>query len=169
VAADERTHLDGLKCGFLKSVDGGAPVGDVISESGSTYFTRKHLGTINYEPFVLQFGLAMAGQLYDWINASWNNKYTRKNGAVVATDVNFNAVSQREFFNALISETTIPRLDGSSKEPGYLTLKVAPCERMELHLAAAKPVTALRTLTARSTSPAPRATRARTAKGKRKR
>jgi T4-like virus tail tube protein gp19 len=118
--------LDGLKCGFLKSVDGGAPVGDVISEPGSTYFTKKHLGTINYEPLVLQFGLAMAGQLYDWINASWNNKYARKNGAVVATDVNFNAVSQREFFNALISETTIPALDGSSKEPGYLTLKVAP-------------------------------------------
>ena len=118
--------LDGLKCGFLKSVDGGAPVGDVIAESGPAYFTRKHLGTIKYEPFVLQFGLAMGGQLYDWINASWNNNYTRKNGAVVATDVNFNAVSQREFFNALISETTIPALDGSSKEPGYLTLKVAP-------------------------------------------
>ena len=41
-------------------------------------------------------------------------------------DQNFVAVSQREFFQAFITETTIPALDGASKEPAYLTLKFAP-------------------------------------------
>lgn len=36
------------------------------------------------------------------------------------------AVSQREFFNALITETTMPALDGSSKDPAFLTLTFAP-------------------------------------------
>ncbi len=31
-----------------------------------------------------------------------------------------------EFFNALLTETTIPACDASSKEPAYLTLKFAP-------------------------------------------
>jgi hypothetical protein len=68
----------------------------------------------------------MSQALFDWINASWSGNYARKNGAVVASDFNLAAVSQREFFKALITETTIPALDGSAKEPAYLTLTVAP-------------------------------------------
>ena len=118
--------LDGVACGFLNSVDGGAPVAEVISEAGPTSFIKKHLGPIKYEPFVLKLGLAMSKELSDWISASWNSNYARKNGAVVTTDFNFVAVSQREFSNALITETTIPALDGASKEPASLTLKLAP-------------------------------------------
>ena len=127
VAGNFQLVLDGAKCGFLKTVDGGAAVAEVISESvGSSYFAKKHLGQISYGPLVLQFGLAMSKDVYDWINASWSGNYIRKNGAVVATDHKLDAVSQREFFNALVTETTIPALDGSSKNPAYLTLKFAP-------------------------------------------
>jgi phage tail-like protein len=127
VAGNFQLVLDGVKCGFLKSVDGGAPVAEVVSESvGSSYFPKKHLGQISYGPFVLQFGLAMSKEIFDWINASWTADYSRKNGAVVATDHTLTAVSQREFLNAIVTETTIPTLDGSSKNPGYLTLKFAP-------------------------------------------
>ena len=118
--------LDGVTCGFLKSVDGGAAVAQVVSEPGPAYFANKHIGPISYGPFVLQAGLAMSMNLYDWINASWTGKYHRKNGAVVAMDQKLVPVSQREFFNALITETTLPALDGSSKDPAYLTLKFAP-------------------------------------------
>lgn len=125
-AGNFQITLDGVACGFLKSVDGGAAVAEVVSEAGPTYFAKKHLGGIGYVPFVVQFGLAMSADLYNWINASWSGNYLRKNGAVVAADYNFVAVSQREFFNALIAETTVPRLDASSKDPAYLTLKFAP-------------------------------------------
>ncbi|HEY8724259.1 MAG TPA: hypothetical protein VIL92_10435 [Gaiellaceae bacterium] len=37
-----------------------------------------------------------------------------------------NAVKELDFYNALITETTIPALDGASKDPAYLTLKLTP-------------------------------------------
>ena len=119
--------LDGVACGFLKSIDGGGAVAEVVSEPGGpAYFAKKHLGPLSYSPLVMEFGLAMTSDLYQWINSSWSGSYSRKSGAVVAADMQFVAVAQREFFNALISEVTIPPLDGSSKEPAYLTLKCAP-------------------------------------------
>lgn len=127
VAGNFQLVLDGVVCGFLKSVDGGAAVADVVSETGSpTYFVKKHLGPLRYSQLAMQFGMAMSADLFDWISASWKANYMRKNGAVVAANQQFVAVSQREFFNALITEVTVPKLDGSSKDPGYLTLKCAP-------------------------------------------
>ena len=127
VAGNFQLVLDGVACGFLKSVDGGAPVAEVITESvGSSYFAKKHIGQVEYGPFAVQFGLSMTKALYEWINASWTGSYTRKNGAVVAADHKLDAVSQREFFDALVTETTFPTLDGSSKNPAYLTLRFAP-------------------------------------------
>ena len=127
VAGNFQLVLDGVKTGFLKSVEGGGAVAEVISEpQGSSPYFKKHIGPVGYEPFALRFALSIANDVYDWINASWTGNYQRKNGAIVTTDQKLTAVSQREFFNALITETQIPALDGSSKEPGYLTIKFAP-------------------------------------------
>ena len=127
VAGNFQLVLGGVNSGFLKSVEGGAATAEVISEVvGTSYFAKKHLGQISYDPFVLRFGLAMSTDVYDWINASWSGNYQRKDGAIVAADHQLNAVSQREFFNALVTETGIPALDGASKDPAYLTLKFAP-------------------------------------------
>src|SRR5262245_60136524 len=119
--------LDGVPCGFLKSTEGGTAVANVVTESGGqTYFAKKHLGPVSYSPLRMQCGLTMGQNLFEWIRASWTGNYSRKNGAIVVADQRAVAVSQREFFNALITEVTIPALDGSSKEPGYLTLTCAP-------------------------------------------
>ncbi|MBI3857961.1 MAG: phage tail protein [Planctomycetes bacterium] len=119
--------LDGVKCGFLKQVDGGGISAEVIKEAaGPTYFVKKHIGTPKYEDFTMQIGFSMSKAVYDWIAASWQLNYQRKNGSIVACDYKLDAKSQREFFNALITETGIPACDGSSKEPAYLTLKFKP-------------------------------------------
>jgi phage tail-like protein len=119
--------LDGVTCGFLKSTDGGAAVAEVVSvPNGPTYFAKKHLGPLRYSPLAMQFGMSMTNDLYDWINASWSDSASRKSGAVIAADFRGVPVSQREFFNALITEVAFPKLDGSSKEPAYLTLRCAP-------------------------------------------
>jgi hypothetical protein len=120
-------NLDGVKCGFVKSVDGGAITAEVINEpAGPMYFVKKHIGTPKYEDFTMQIGFSMSKAVYDWIAASWSMNYQRKNGSVVACDYKLDAKSEREFFNALITETGLPACDGSSKEPAYLTLKYAP-------------------------------------------
>lgn len=120
-------NLDGVKVGFLKSVDGGAISAQVIEQPlGSLYYVKKHIGTPKYEDFTMQLGFALSRSVYDWIAASWQSNYMRKNGSIVATDFKLDATSERQFFNALITETGIPACDGSSKEPAYLTLKLAP-------------------------------------------
>jgi hypothetical protein len=134
-AADTRAYvsghfffnLGGVSAGFLKSTDGGGITAEVVEEAlGTTYATKKHIGQPKYEDLELQIGFAMSKAVYDWISASWQMNYARKDGSIVAADFNLNAKSEREFFHALITETGIPACDGSSKEPGYLALKFAP-------------------------------------------
>jgi hypothetical protein len=120
--------LDGMKtAGFLKSVDGGAIKKEVVVEKvGPDNVARKNLGTISYSPFDVQLGFAMSPGVYDWINASWQKAYTRKNGAIVACNFNYEAMSMREFFNACVTETTIPKMDGADKNACYMGIKIDP-------------------------------------------
>jgi len=126
-AAHFQLVLDGVRLGSLKSVDGGSPVGSVVSvKADSSLIPKKHLGSISYSPLVMQCGPGTGSALFDWINASWTGKAQRKDGSIVTADVNLTAVSQRDFVHALITETTIPALDGSAKNPAYVTVTLAP-------------------------------------------
>jgi hypothetical protein len=118
--------LDGTQCGFVKSVDGGEITADVISEPAGGGVVKKHIGQPKYEEFELRVGLTMARDVYNWIHDSWAAKPVRKSGSIVAADANLNAKSERQFVDALLTETTLPALDAASKEPGLLTLKFAP-------------------------------------------
>lgn len=127
VSGNNLVELDGVAAGWVKSVKGGNVYAEVINEAaGPDYFVRKHIGQPKYEDFEMQVGFSMTKPLYDWISDSWKMNYQRKNGAVVAADHTLKPQSRREFYNALITETTIPAMDASSKEPGYLTIKFAP-------------------------------------------
>ena len=120
-------NLDGVKCGFVKAVDGGAISAEVIEEKvGPDYFTKKHIGQPKYEDIVLTLGFEMVQNVYDWIAASWKQDYARKDGSIVATDATLQAKSERQFYNALINEVTFPALDAASKDVANLTVKFAP-------------------------------------------
>ncbi len=119
--------LDGAQIGFLQSVEGGNATAEVVSEAaGPSYFVKKHLGPLKYEDFVAQIDLSQGKPVYDWISAMWTMNYQRKNGSVVTLDARNQATSQQDFFNVLLTETTIPALDASSHDDGYLTIKFAP-------------------------------------------
>ena len=127
VAGNFQLVLDGVKTGFLKSMDGGAIVAEVVSEAvGTSYFSKKHLGRVSYSPFVVEFGLSMTKNVYEWINASWTGNAMSKDGAIILADHNLVAVGQREFSSALITEVGFPALDGAAKDAAYFTLKFAP-------------------------------------------
>lgn len=119
--------LDGAQCGFVKSVKGGDTVAPVVQEAvGPSFFVKKHLGAPVVEDFVAEIGFAMAQEVYDWIADSWKLNSARKDGMVVAADHNLQARSERQFFHALLTETTIPALDASSKDSAYLTIRFSP-------------------------------------------
>jgi len=125
-ASKSALELGGSNMGFLNSVEGGGVFGDVTNVIlGSDLIARKHLGPAQYEEFAIQFGFSMATALYDWIAKSWTDAPERKNGSVIVTDNKLRSQTQRDFINALITETTIPALDAASKEASSLTLKFA--------------------------------------------
>ena len=120
-------ELEGVNCGIVKSVDGGAISAEVVVErTGGELFDRKHIGPPRYEEFVLQLGLSMGPPVYDWIAAMWSGQPVRKSGAIVAADASMVARSRHELREALITEVTIPASDAGAKDPAYLTLKFAP-------------------------------------------
>ena len=102
--------LDGVKCGPVRSADGGFASGRRRASPARLGRLRsKHLSTVQYEPFVVAVGFANAAPVYDWVADTWKNKFARKSGSVVLTDYKLEAKREREFLNALLTETSFPR------------------------------------------------------------
>jgi phage tail-like protein len=120
-------QLDGVDCGFVQAVSGGAVTADVVTVlAQGSGFAEKHLGQVRYEEIALQLDLSCDARVYDWIAASLTRQFLRKDGSIVATDAAGKAVSEQAFSDGLVTEVTVLRLDGASKEPCYLTVEVAP-------------------------------------------
>jgi hypothetical protein len=119
--------LDGVECGRLGDADGGGAEYAVdLDRVGSDGIQRKHIGKPTFEDITLQVGSGMGKPMYDWIQASIETGKVRKSGAIDAADFKRDVRYSRHFFDALITEVTIPALDGASKDPAYLTVTVSP-------------------------------------------
>ncbi len=57
---------------------------------------------------------------------SGNNKTQPINGVIHLADFDYKSVGSREFSNALLTEVTLPALDGASKEAAALTIVLQP-------------------------------------------
>jgi hypothetical protein len=119
-------YLDGEACGWLRSVRGGEVFADVIDEPGAVVgrVVKKHLGRPRWEDLELQVDLSLRGEVYDWIAASWRQEYRPRTVLVCTVDPERNVIRRREFYRALITETTVSALDAASKDSGFLTLKI---------------------------------------------
>ena len=120
-------ELDGVPCGFVRSVEGGGVTADVVVEQqGTTFFATKRVGAPRYEEFVLQLDLSLDKAVYSWIGDMWTGKRTRRDGSISTLNEKLKAVSEREFFQALLTEVKVPALDAASKDAAHLTVKFAP-------------------------------------------
>ena len=119
--------LEGAGAGILKAIDGGDAYAEVVTiNTGDGGFPVKSIANVKYDDFALQLGFGMATAFYDWISATWRMQNPRRrDGSITTADFNYQAKSERSFHNALISEVGFPKLDGSSKEAGYLTVTIA--------------------------------------------
>jgi hypothetical protein len=126
-AARYALELDGKVMGYIKSVDGGGITADVIGEQvGADYFTHKHIGQPKYEEFNVDLDFSLDAAFYACISNAWTGKASRDDYSVYTLDANNKVVRQDQYFNALITEVTFPKLDGSSKDSAYMTVKFAP-------------------------------------------
>lgn len=117
----------GTNAGYVKSVTGGNIKGEVaVHQLGPDNVQKKHLATIVHEPITVEVGMGMSKSFYEWIQSSFDKGHVTKSGELVAANFDYEAQSARAFTDAYISEVTIPALDGSSKEPAYMTVKFDP-------------------------------------------
>ena len=121
-------ELDGKMVGFLHSVEGGGVKADVIEEQlgESSNTVKKQIGRPKFEDITMEVGLDGGVELFDWIHSFFEGAGARRNGAIVAADYNYKEKARREFHDALITEIGVPALDGSSKDPAYLKIKISP-------------------------------------------
>jgi hypothetical protein len=61
-----------------------------------------------------------------WIKSFFEGKVVRKNGAILAGDFQYVERARRVFQDALISEISFPKLDGSDKNACYMTATIVP-------------------------------------------
>jgi hypothetical protein len=109
---------------YLKSVEGGFHrVATTEEPVGPDLYRIKHTSVTSIEPFSMEMGLSGGKEVLKWIQQSWNKKVSRRNGEVRHANFDLKQTVQHQFFDALITETTFPTLDGASKEAAYLKLK----------------------------------------------
>lgn len=118
-------ELDGAALGLVSSVSGGAAVAEVIVEPAAGGASKKRLGRTSYEDLELELGLSVVGSAFDWIAASLQSEAPRRAVSITSLNANYEAVSQRAFQNALITEITIPKCDASGKDVALLGLKLS--------------------------------------------
>jgi len=123
-------EIKGNMAGWVKELDGGHAVADVIAEKvGADHLQRKHLGPLKYEEISLKAGAAMSKDFFEWINTGFNQtSYSagRRDGACVFANYDNEEISRLTFTNGLITEFGMPALDASSKDAALLSLKFQP-------------------------------------------
>lgn len=129
--ADQRTYtggrfaldIDGFNVGFLKKFSGLAMEADIVANDlGPDNVQKKHVANVKWTPAKATIGIGMGKGMYDWIKAAFDKGYITKNGTFTSADFNYKAQSALTFSNALITEVTVPKLDGSSKDAAYFDI-----------------------------------------------
>lgn len=129
--ADQRSYtagrfaldVDGSNVGFLKKFSGLAMEADIVANDlGPDNVQKKHVSNIKWTPGKATIGIGMGRSMYDWMKAAFDKGYITKNGTFTSADFNYKAQSQLTFLNALITEITVPKLDGASKDAAYFDI-----------------------------------------------
>jgi phage tail-like protein len=121
-------ELDGKKddVGLFRSVEGGSIKADVMTyQNGANYDRWRQLGKPKFEDIKASVGMSMSKPFYAWISEFFTGIGTRKTGAILAADYNYETRARRDFSEALIKEVTFPKLDGTDKSPAYLGVAIA--------------------------------------------
>src|ERR1041385_1929439 len=121
-------QIDGhVTTAYLKSVDGGYMRAALVEEPiGPENLRIKHTSVADVEPFTVDFGISGANEVLKWLQQSWRKNWSRRNGQITHANFDLYKTFEHEFYDALITETTFPTLDGASKDAAFMKIKIQP-------------------------------------------
>lgn len=120
-------ELDGTVVGLPASAAGGDAVGEVVVEpSGVDGVRRKHLGAVRYTDIVLRCGVGMEKAFWSWLSDTLAGTGQPRDGALRLFGADGKERERATFTGALVTEIGWPALDGSSRDPFQLTVRIAP-------------------------------------------
>jgi hypothetical protein len=102
-------ELDGIKAGWVWSVEGGQAIADG-----------------KYEDITITCGTGMTKAFYQWMKDSFDHKHSRKSGAIISATFDHKEMSRMEFTNARIKEIRLPALDAGSKDALKMSITLEP-------------------------------------------
>lgn len=116
--------------GVMASREGGTPfVETSVIPTPEPPFFRNIAGTVRSDPMTLKFGAGLSASLYQWVQDALHPKtmLNRKNGYFAFVDAESKETGRLNFFDALISEITLPALDlANTRDAALLTVKLVP-------------------------------------------
>src|SRR5512146_1398835 len=113
--------------GFLKKFSGMAMEADIVANDlGPENVQKKHVANIKWTAGKATVGIGMGKGMYEWIKQSFDKAYAPRHGWLVSGDFNYKAQTRLNFEDALITEVTVPKLDGSSKDAAYFDVTFEP-------------------------------------------
>jgi hypothetical protein len=119
--------IAGYNVGYLKKFSGLAMEADVVANDlGPDNIQKKHVSNFKWTGGKATIGIGMGKGMYEWIKASFDKGHQTKSGAFTAADFDYKAQSVIEFYDALITEVTVPKLSGDSKEAAYFDVSFEP-------------------------------------------
>ena len=119
-----RLDIDGAAVTALKQFSGLGVEADIAQSDGdSDSQPKKNVANVRWTPGRATAGIAMGKGLYGWLKAALggggNIGGSARNGVFKVADFDNKMKSGRTFSDALITEFTVPKLDGASKETGF--------------------------------------------------
>jgi len=119
--------IGGSPVGSLKSISGLDMLADIaLTSPGPGEMPGKHVANVHWTPGKATVGMGMGKGMYEWMKASFAQGASLASGTLATGDFNFKERSLLTFSDALLTAITLPRLDGSSKEPGAFEIEFAP-------------------------------------------
>jgi hypothetical protein len=113
--------------GFVRSIDGGGIKAEMLTyQQGVSTELWRQIGKPKFDDITVQVGMGMSVRFWDWIKAFFKRDLVRQNGALLGADFGYVERTRRTFMSALIAEVGLPAVDGSAKDPCYMTVKIAP-------------------------------------------
>jgi T4-like virus tail tube protein gp19 len=135
MADDKRAYTSGrfelqignYNVGYLKKFSGLAMEGDIVAnDTGPDNVQKKHVSNFKWTGGKATVGMGMGKGMQDWIQQSFDKGHKKQDGQFTAADFDYKAQSVIEFYDALITGVTVPKLSGDSKDACYFDVEFEP-------------------------------------------